>query len=161
MLTGPVSGGGLDGYVGPVTGEKTATARLVFDVTVDDTARALGSGDVDVLATPRLLAWCEAATCAAVATATAVADPDAAAGTSATDAAAGTTTVGTRVLLEHLLATPVGGQVTVRARLAGVHGRRLRFEVSATDRHGDVIAAGEVTRVVLDRDRFNGRIPSP
>ena len=37
-------------------------ATLTFDVTDEDTARALGSGDVEVLATPRLLAWCEATT---------------------------------------------------------------------------------------------------
>ena len=42
------------------------SATLEFTVTEDDTAVALGSGDLPVLATPRLLAWCEAATCAAV-----------------------------------------------------------------------------------------------
>ena len=44
------------------------TATLSFTVTDDDTAAALGSGSLPVLATPRLLAWCEAATCAAVTT---------------------------------------------------------------------------------------------
>lgn len=132
---------------------QTASARLVFDVTLEDTARALGSGDVDVLATPRLLAWCEAATCAA-----ATGDAAAAAGV---PSGPGSTSVGTRVRMEHLLPTPIGGRVTVQARLAAVDGRLLRFEVVATDRHGAVIATGDVTRVVVDRDRFTGRIPLP
>jgi fluoroacetyl-CoA thioesterase len=119
-------------------------ARLVFDVTTDDTARALGSGDVEVLATPRLLAWCEAAA--------------AAAGVPVGD---GATSVGTRIRLEHHLPTPVGGQVTVQARIAAVDGRLVRFEVLATDRHGGVLATGDVTRVVVDRERFAGRIPPP
>lgn len=130
-----------------------AAARLIFDVTLEDTARALGSGDVDVLATPRLLAWCEAATCAA------------AAGEAAAEAGIpvgrGSTTVGTRVRLEHLLPTPVGGRVVVQARLAAVDGRLIRFEVVAADRHGAVIATGDVTRVVVDRERFAGRVPAP
>ncbi len=42
-------------------------ASLDFTVTAADTARAVGSGDLDVLGTPRLLAWMEAATCAALA----------------------------------------------------------------------------------------------
>jgi fluoroacetyl-CoA thioesterase len=78
-----------------------SSATLSFDVTEDDTASALGSGDVPALATPRLLAWCEAATCAAV----------------ATQLDDGSTSVGTRVQLEHLSATPVGGHLGVTATL--------------------------------------------
>jgi predicted thioesterase len=133
--------------------QQPAAARLVFDVTVDDTALALGSGDVDVLATPRLLAWCEAATCAA-----ATADDAAAAGVPVDP---GSTSVGTRVRMEHLLPTPVGGQVIVQARLVAVDGRLLRFEVVATDRHGGVVATGDITRVLVDRARFDGRVPQP
>jgi fluoroacetyl-CoA thioesterase len=139
-------------YGGPVSIPPPG-ARLVFDVTTDDTARALGSGDVDVLATPRLLAWCEAATCVAASS-----DDAAAAGVPVGD---GSTSVGTRIRLEHHLPTPVGGQVTVQARIAAVDGRLVRFEVVATDRHGGVIATGDVTRVVVDRGRFAGRIPPP
>ena len=48
-------------------GPMTTTATLAFTVTDADTAAAVGSGDLPVLGTPRLLAWAEAATCAAVA----------------------------------------------------------------------------------------------
>jgi fluoroacetyl-CoA thioesterase len=130
---------------GRQAGRTDAAATLAFEVTAEDTAVALGSGDVDVLATPRLLAWCEAATCRAADELT----------------GPGRTTVGTRVRLEHLRATPVGGLVQVGARLLAADGRLLRFEVTAVDRHGGVVGTGEVTRVVVDRDRFAARIPSP
>ncbi len=128
-----------------VTHAQTPVATLAFDVTPDDTARALGSGSVEVLATPRLLAWCEAATCAA------------ASGVVGRRA----TSVGSRVALEHLLATPVGGRVTVTAELVQRDGRLLRFRVAATDRAGRVVGTGEVTRVVVDPERFAARVPAP
>ena len=67
------------------------SATLAFTVTEDDTAAALGSGSLPVLATPRLLAWCEAATCAAL-------EPT---------LPEGSTSVGTRISLEHLADDPL------------------------------------------------------
>ena len=127
-----------------MTGASEAT--LTFTVTDDDTAIAVGSGSLPVLGTPRLLAWCEAATCAAI---------DA-------SLAAGSTSVGTRVQLEHLVASPVGAEVEVTASTAYVDGRLHRFTVAA--RHvsdGKVVASGEVTRVVVDAERFMSRISPP
>jgi len=128
------------------TVEKGLQATLELTVGADDTAAALGSGDLPVLATPRLLAWCEAATCAALA-----------------DALPGSgTSVGTRVTLEHLGASPVGQRVVVTATVVHADGRLLRFEVAAT--HGDggkVVGHGEVTRVVVDRERFMSRVSPP
>ncbi len=113
------------------------TARVELTVTEADTAQAVGSGDVPVLGTPRVLALAEAATVAA----TAVRMPP------------GSTTVGIRVELEHRAATPVGRTVVAGARLAKVDGRRLLFEVTVTD--GDeVVAEGRVERVLVDRQRF-------
>ena len=118
-----------------------ASADVTHAVAEADTASALGSGDVPVLGTPRVLALLEAATVAAVARAL----PDA------------QTTVGTRVSIEHRAATPVGRTVTARARLLAVDGRRLTFEVELID--GDVVAAfGTVERAVVDRDRFVARV---
>jgi predicted thioesterase len=117
-------------------------ATLGFTVTDADTAAALGSGDLPVLGTPRLLAWCEAATCAAVA--------------ASLDAAR--TSVGTRVDLQHVGASPVGASVTVTATVAYVDGRLVRFEVVAAHADGKVVGHGEVTRVVVDRDRFLSRL---
>ena len=120
------------------------TASLTFTVTDADTAEAVGSGSLPVLGTPRLLAWCEAATCAAVAPAL----------------AAGETSVGTRVSLEHLAASAVGQEVEVTASSSYADGRLRRFTVAA--RHlggnGKVIGTGEVTRVVVDSARFLSRL---
>ncbi len=116
---------------------------LTFTVTDADTAVAMGSGSLFVLGTPRLLAWCEAATCAEIEAAL----------------AEGETSVGTRVQLEHLAASPVGAEVEVTATTAYADGRLHRFTVSA--RHpadGKVVASGEITRVVVDAERFMARI---
>src|SRR6266545_4830693 len=65
----------------------------------------------------------------------------------------GATTVGARVELEHLLATPVGAPVEVSATLERVEGRRLEFAVEVAD-GGRVAARGLITRVLVDLERF-------
>ena len=123
--------------------ERGHSATMQFTVAAEDTAAALGSGDLPVLGTPRLLAWCEAATCVAVAT--------------ALDARQ--TSVGSRVRLEHLAASPVGEQVSVTATVVAVDGRLVRFEVAATGAGSQrLLGHGEITRVVVDRERFLARI---
>jgi fluoroacetyl-CoA thioesterase len=113
--------------------------RAAFDHTVadQDTAIALGSGDVPVLATPRVLALAERATVAAVAGAI----------------GPGATTVGVRVELEHLAASVVGATVRVSAELERVDGRVLEFAVELRD-GARLAARGHVTRVLVDRDAF-------
>ncbi len=122
-------------------------ARTRFTVADDDTAQAVGSGSLPVLGTPRLLAWCEAATC------TAVAD----------DLRDGETSVGTRIELEHLAATGVGGTVEVTAREVYADGRLRRYAVAARNLTaeggpGRLVASGEVTRVIVDAERFLARL---
>jgi len=126
--------------------ETGQAATLQFEVTDADTAAAVGSGDLPVLGTPRLLAWCEAATCAAIAE---TLEPS-------------RTSVGTRVSLEHLVASPVGERVEVQASVAYVDGRLVRFSVAASHvSDGKVVGTGEVTRVVVDRERFLSRVSGP
>lgn len=116
---------------------------LAFVEGDDDTALAVGSGSLPVLGTPRLLAWLEAATCACLDPVM----PD------------GSTSVGTRVQVEHLAASPVGAEVEVSASSAYVDGRLHRLTVSARDTSsGKVLAAGEITRVVVDAQRFLARL---
>jgi predicted thioesterase len=102
----------------------------------------VGSGDLPVLGTPRLLAWAEAATCAAL----------------ARSLEEGRTSVGTRVSLEHLRASRVGETLEVQAEVVHRDGRLLRFQVSATDTRERLVGQGEVTRVVVDRQRFLSRL---
>jgi len=125
--------------IGPMSEPLTAT--LSFTVTDADTALAVGSGDLPVLGTPRLLAWCEAATCAAV-----------------EGTLEGATSVGTRVSLEHLAASAVGEPVQVTASLTHRDGRLLRFAVEAVDGRGRLVGQGEVTRVAVDPERFLARL---
>ena len=65
----------------------------------------------------------------------------------------GETTVGMRVQLDHLNPSVVGSEVSASATLEKVEGRRLTFTVSITDRCG-LIAAGKVTRVIVDTEKF-------
>jgi fluoroacetyl-CoA thioesterase len=113
------------------------SAQVELTVTDADTAQSLGSGDVPVLGTPRVLGLAETATVAAT----------------ARQMPGGVTTVGTRAEVEHRAPTPVGRRVTATATLAKVDGRRLLFEVEVRD--GDaVVAEVRVERMLLDRQRF-------
>jgi fluoroacetyl-CoA thioesterase len=117
-------------------------AEITVVVGVADTAAALGSGDVPVLGTPRLLALAEAATVKAVAGAL----------------APGQTSVGTSIRLEHTAASPVGTRVTVTAELTVMDGRRLTFRVEAVDARGTVLGLGTLERVMVDREKFLERL---
>ena len=110
------------------------------EVTDADTAAALGSGDVPVLATPRLIAWMEAATVRSA----------------APFLRAGETTVGTGVRVDHRRASPVGGSLEITAirQDDASAGRRLTFVVTAVDASGHVVATGEIDRAVVDRASF-------
>ena len=120
-----------------MTLEPGLQAAFRHTVTEADTAAAIGSGEVPMLATPRVLALAERATVAAVAGAL----------------QAGATTVGARVELEHLAPSPVGVDLEVRAVLERVDGRRLQFAVRVSD--GDrTVASGHITRVVVDTAAF-------
>jgi predicted thioesterase len=112
-------------------------ATVVLVVGEADTAISQHSGDVPVLATPRLIALCEEASLQAI----------------AGQVPEGHTTVGMRVQLDHLAPTAVGHEVTADARLDKIEGRRLTFSVSASDERG-LVAAGKVTRVVVDVEKF-------
>ncbi len=117
--------------------EPGLTARLELIVGEDDLATAFGSGDVPVLATPRVIALLEEATAHAV----------------DGELQPNETTVGMQVQVEHLAPTGIDATVVAEARVVGVQGRRVMFKASAHDERG-LIAAGRVTRVVVDRERF-------
>jgi predicted thioesterase len=117
--------------------EPGARAEVKLTVGDGDTAVALGSGDVPVLGTPRVVALCEEATVAAV----------------AGRLDSGCTSVGMRIQLDHLQPNAVGSTVAAEAVLEKVEGRKLLFTVSVRDHRG-LVACGKVTRVVVDADRF-------
>ena len=119
----------------PATPGLVGVAKL--EVTDGDTALAMHSGEVAVLATPRVVALAEEAACAAL----------------AGHLAKGETSVGMRVQLDHLSPSAVGSHVRAEATLEQVEGRRLTFKVAVEDERG-LVAAGKVTRVVVEVERF-------
>src|SRR5215467_11865376 len=145
--------------MGVAAGQRASVSAVVAEA---DTAMLAGSGDVPVLATPRLLALAEAATVAAI----------------SPHLAPGMTSVGTSVSLEHRRASSVGTKLVVEAELTEVDGRRLVFSfiaregarpglpggearpgVPGGEGGGDsVVGAGTVERVLVDREAFLSRV---
>lgn len=113
------------------------TATVELTVAEADTAAALRSGDVAMLGTPRIVALVEEATVLAL----------------REQIPSTATTVGMRVQLDHLIPVPPGESVQAEATLERVEGRRLTFTVSVSSDRG-LVAAGRVTRVIVDRARF-------
>ena len=110
-------------------------------VTQANTAQALGSGSVPVYATPALVALLEQAAVDAL----------------APHLPPGTTTVGVRIDVQHLAATPVGMEVQAQATLRSQEGRKLTLDVVAHDGM-EQIAQGNHERVLVDQQRFVTRV---
>jgi fluoroacetyl-CoA thioesterase len=113
------------------------SAQVELEVTDVDTAIAIGSGDVPVLATPRLVALCEQAACDAL----------------RPHLGGGQTSVGFRVEITHLVPVLVGSRVVAVASVERTEGKRIGFNVTVTDRCG-LVAAGKMVRVVVDTGTF-------
>jgi fluoroacetyl-CoA thioesterase len=106
-------------------------------VSAADTAVSLGTGDVPVLSTPRIVELCEQATVRAL----------------AGEVGEGQTSVGFRVELTHVAPIGIGSRVVAVATLDRTEGKRLVFNVTVTDQCG-LVAAGRVTRVLVDTAAF-------
>ncbi|MBQ3208367.1 MAG: thioesterase family protein [Alistipes sp.] len=110
-------------------------------VNQNNTAKALGSGDMDVFATPAMVALMENAAMTAV----------------APHLEAGQTTVGTQITTSHIKASALGATISATATLTAVDGRSLTFAITA--REGDkVIGEGTHTRFIVDRERFLAKL---
>lgn len=117
----------------------TYTSRLT--VGNENTAIALGSGDMPVLATPAMIALMENAAMLAV----------------ASELEDGDTTVGGHIESSHLRPTPVGAEVSATATLEKVEGRKLYFKIIA--HQGDVvIGEGTHLRFIVSREKFLSKI---
>jgi fluoroacetyl-CoA thioesterase len=123
-------------------GEEPLTGSRTFVVGTTDTAAAVGSGGVDVLSTPTLLAWMEATTLVV----------DGALPPSLTS-------LGTSASIEHLAACRVGTQVSVSARIVERNGRRTTYAVVAHNSGGRLLGSASITRVTVEVERFMGRVP--
>ena len=118
--------------------ELGAQSLRTYVVQPQETAMAFESGDLEVLATPRLVGMFESV---------------------AKDMLGATltpenTSVGVHIDLKHLKATAVGQSVQIMVTLTAIEGRRYTFALRAVDASNDVIGEGTHTRVVVNRQRF-------
>ncbi|MDN5790884.1 MAG: thioesterase [Micrococcales bacterium] len=113
-------------------------SKFQHTVTPADTAASVGSGDLEVLSTPRLMTWCEQASYQVCRV---VIEPD-------------RTTVGTLVTFEHVRGSAVGAELTIECAKPINDGRRLVCAVTVKDHDGDEVGRGEFARSVVDPDRF-------
>lgn len=121
--------------------EKGLTHTSTLVVKKENLAVTLGSGDLEVLATPAMLALMENAAMLAVKDVL----PD------------GSTTVGSQISSTHLKPTAVGKTITATAILTDVDGRKLTYKVSASDENG-VIGEGSHIRYIVDAGRFMSKV---
>jgi fluoroacetyl-CoA thioesterase len=117
----------------------SSTQSLIVEQ--EHTAKILGSGQVEVLATPMMIALMESA---ALITAQVYLPQD-------------WTTVGTKVEIEHLRPTPLGKRISAKATLVKIDGRRLQFQIEARDNHG-LIGQGSHERVVIQIEKFMSKV---
>ena len=123
----------LEGLVGK-------TAAVSVTVNESNTARGVGSGSLDVFATPMMIALMERAACEAL-----------------PEVGPGKTSVGTWIGVSHTAATPLGSEVTATATVTNVDGRKIEFAVTAHDGTNE-IGNGTHTRVVVDEAKFMAKV---
>jgi len=122
-----------------ITAGKSASAETKVNET--NTARAVGSGSLDVFATPMMVALMEKAACEALAGSLEV----------------GQTSVGTLVNVAHNAATPLGATVTATAEITAVNGRKVEFSVTASDGTKE-IGNGTHSRFIVDETKFMAKL---
>lgn len=110
-------------------------------VEIKDTASVYGSGLLEVFATPAMIAFMEQVCHLAV----------------KPYLDKGFDTVGTEVCIQHLKATPVGDTVSAECVVSEVDGRKIVFEVSASDSKG-LIGKGTHTRFIIDSEKFMSKL---
>jgi predicted thioesterase len=117
------------------------TADVSVTVNENMTARAVGSGSLNVFATPMLVALMERAACAVLSDAL----------------EKGQTSVGTQISVSHTAASPIGAEITATAAITDVSGRKIEFAVTASDGLKE-IGSGTHTRVIVDEAKFMAKV---
>jgi len=112
-------------------------ASVTTTVTDTNTAKAVGSGNLDVFATPMMIALMEQAACKCLADSL---EPS-------------QSSVGTQINVTHTAASPLDAKITAKATIENVDGRKISFAVTAHD-EASVIGTGTHERFVIDIERF-------
>ena len=118
---------------------KTATVTTVVNET--NTAKAVGSGSLDVFSTPMMIALMEQAACECL----------------ADSLEAGQTSVGIRISADHLAASGLVKTISATAVVEETDGRKITFSVSASDGTNE-IGKGTHTRVIVNEEKFMSRV---
>ncbi|MCL2284754.1 MAG: thioesterase family protein [Firmicutes bacterium] len=118
---------------------KDATVTTV--VTDKNTAKAVGSGSLDVFATPMMIALMEQAACKCL----------------ADGLESGQTSVGTQINVAHTAASPIGTKICAAATITAIDGRKVSFAVAANDGENE-IGSGTHERFVIDAERFMSKL---
>lgn len=116
--------------------------NLPVVVAEKDSATALGSGGLDVFGTPALVAYMENAALKMV----------------QNDLPDGSDTVGIAIDVKHVKASPIGAKINVSAKITAVEGRKISFDIVATDEAGDVVGSAVHDRFVVDKARFMSKL---
>lgn len=119
-----------------------AFAEKTLEVNQENTAVAAGSGSLQVLGTPFMIALMEGATCDAV----------------SPYLEEGETTVGTHISVSHDRASGVGEKITARAEITGVSGRKITFAVEASNEKGEKVGGGTIERFAVLSERFMAKL---
>lgn len=114
--------------------------KKTFIITESDTAKTVGSGTLEVLATPKVAAWFEGM---------------------ATEIASeytmeGESSVGTNINLDHLKKSKIGENISCDVRLVERDRRMLRFEAEAYNEQNELIAKASHTRFIINIAKFLG-----
>ncbi len=122
---------------------KGITGKKECVVTEDKTAKAMGSGELDVFATPAMIALMEQTAYTSI----------------APELEKGSGSVGTRIDVSHVAASPVGMKITCKTELTGIDGRKLIFKVEAYDEKG-LIGEGIHERFLIVNEKFQQKTNS-
>lgn len=121
-----------------------ASAETITIVNSTNTAIAAGSGSLPVFGTPYMIALMEKATCDAVCD---ILEDD-------------ETTVGTQINVSHSRASGTGDVITAKAVLTAADGRKLTFDVTASDDKNNMIGSGTIERFIVNSGKFMKKVES-
>lgn len=119
--------------------ETGLTYTSVIKVDANNTAKNIGSGDIDVFSTPSMIALMENAAMKAV----------------EHSLAEGDTTVGAKINVSHVKPSKIGQEIKAKATLTKIEGRKLTFSVIATE-YDILIGEGTHIRYIVNKEKFIG-----
>jgi len=122
----------------------TIGSKLTQTITVEnkDSAKSLGSGGLDVFGTPAMIALMESTALNLLRDFL----PE------------GSDSVGMVVNAKHLKASPIGAKISCTAEITAVDGRKVDYDIVATDESGDTIGSCSHSRFIVDIDRFMAKL---